>query len=271
MFNDVDDSLRAALVASMPIVNGEVDLAFDRPTREWSSRLSKPTLNLFLADIRERNELRDSNAMVKFLNSSVATRQQPPRRIDLTYVVTAWAKEAADEHRVLARAMAAMYRTSIVPSEHLKGALVDSEYNLATRVMPPDYLIKPADLWGVIDNDLHASITWAVTAPLEVFAPVEGPIVRTAEFAIGAIDQPWREVSLQIAGTIQRSGDPTGGIGGVEVVLEGTAFRATTVEGGRFTFRPVVPGDYDLVATSPEGLVRRRRITVPADSYDIEM
>ena len=271
MFNDVDESLRAALIANMPIVGGEVDLAFDRPTREWSSRLSKPTLNLFLADIRERAELRDNQAMVKFLNSNVATRQQPPRRIDLTYIVTAWAKEAADEHRVLARAMAAMYRSSIVPLEHLKGVLVDSDYNLATRVMPPDYLVKPADLWGVMDNELHASITWAVTAPLDVFAPIEGPIVRTAEFAIGAIDQPWRESSLQIAGTIQRSGDASGGVAGVDVALEGTAFRATTGEGGRFTFRPIVPGDYDLVATSPEGLVRRRRITVPSSSYDIEM
>jgi hypothetical protein len=271
MFSDVDESLRAALTANMPIVGGEVDLAFDRPTREWSSRLSKPTLNLFLADIRERTDLRDNQAMVKYLNSNVASRQQPPRRIDLAYVVTAWAKEAADEHRVLARAMAAMYRSSVIPLEHLKGVLVDSDYNLVTRVMPPDYLVKPADLWGVMDNELHASLTWAVTAPLDVFAAVEGPVVRTAEFAIGAIDQPWREVSLQIAGTVQRSGDRSAGIAGVEVVLEGTAFRAITTEMGRFTFRPVVPGEYDLVTTSPEGLVRRRRITVPSESYDIEM
>ena len=40
MFNDVDDSLRAALVASMPIVNGEVDLAFDPGTGADSHALS---------------------------------------------------------------------------------------------------------------------------------------------------------------------------------------------------------------------------------------
>ncbi len=271
MFNDVDESLRAALMANIPIVGAEIDIAFDRPTREWSSRLSKPTLNLFLADIRERAELRDNQAMVKYLNSQSATRQQPPRRIDLTYIATAWAKEAADEHRILARALASMFRTAVLPVEHLKGDLANSEYNLPTRVMPPDFLVKPADLWGVMDNELHASLTWVITAPLDAFAPIEGPIVRTVEFAIGAIDQPWREVSLQVAGTIQRSGEPAGGVHGVTVKLEGTTFEVTTLSDGRFTFRPVIPGEYDLVATPPEGAERRRRIAVPSASYDIEM
>ena len=54
MFQDVDGTLRAVLMADVPIKKAEVEIAFDRPTRDWSSRLSKPTLNLFLFDVRER-------------------------------------------------------------------------------------------------------------------------------------------------------------------------------------------------------------------------
>ena len=35
-----------------------VDVKFDQPKREWSSRISKPTLNLFLFDMRENLRLR---------------------------------------------------------------------------------------------------------------------------------------------------------------------------------------------------------------------
>ena len=36
------------------IVNGSgVDLDFEAPTKDWSGKLSKPTINVFLYDIRE--------------------------------------------------------------------------------------------------------------------------------------------------------------------------------------------------------------------------
>ncbi len=269
MFNDVDESLKAALTADIPIVGGEIDVAFDRPTREWSSRLSKPTLNLFLVDIRERGDLRDEQAIVNYLNDRSASKSRPARRIDLTYVVTAWAKEAADEHRILSRTMSSMFRIAKVAPDHLKGDLVHSNYPLAMRIMPPDYLVKPADLWGVMDNEARASLTWVATAPLEAFQPIEGPIVRTAEFAIGAVDQPWRESTLVIAGSVYRGSDPLDTIEGAEVVLEGTSFRHVTAGDGRFRFSRVVPGDYDIRATLADGGVHRRRVTVPGDGYDV--
>ena len=46
--------IRLASGDDVPIKKAEVEIAFDRPTRDWSSRLSKPTLNLFLFDVRER-------------------------------------------------------------------------------------------------------------------------------------------------------------------------------------------------------------------------
>jgi hypothetical protein len=57
MIDELDEVLRQLLVREIPIKNGEVDIKFEQPKREWSSRLSRPTLNLFLYDVRENSKL----------------------------------------------------------------------------------------------------------------------------------------------------------------------------------------------------------------------
>ena len=105
MFHDLDEALRQLLVREMPIRNGEVDIRFDQPTREWSARLSRPTLNLFLYDLRENLKLRASQQWTITRNKDgSATQRRTPARMDLHYMLTAWAREADDEHNLLARA-----------------------------------------------------------------------------------------------------------------------------------------------------------------------
>ena len=58
MFADLDETMRQILIEELPVKNGEIDIHFDQPTREWSAKLSKPTLNIFLYDVRENNQLR---------------------------------------------------------------------------------------------------------------------------------------------------------------------------------------------------------------------
>src|SRR5512134_308660 len=110
MFQDVDETLRAVLVADVPIKRNEVDLSFDRPTRDWSSRLTRPTLNAFLYDIKERLDLKDEVDIITRDGNGRAVRQRPPRRLDLIYLLSAWTTEPDDEHRILARVLASMYR-----------------------------------------------------------------------------------------------------------------------------------------------------------------
>ena len=186
MISDVDEALRDFLAADVPLPQGEIDISFDRPTREWSSRLSRPTLNLFLFDVRERMEFRDPNESRAITPDGRIRTQRPPRRIDLSYVITAWAKEPGDEHRILARVLTSMFRTLELVGDQLGGELQTTNYPVLMRIMPPDHIAKPADLWGVLDNDMRASLTWVATAPLQTAAPVIGPIVRTRELRVMA-------------------------------------------------------------------------------------
>jgi hypothetical protein len=58
MIADLDETIRKLMIAEIPIKNGEIEVSFEQPKREWSSRLSKPTINFFLYDVRENNILR---------------------------------------------------------------------------------------------------------------------------------------------------------------------------------------------------------------------
>ncbi|MEK7216235.1 MAG: Pvc16 family protein, partial [Chloroflexota bacterium] len=58
MLSDLDDTIRELLVRTVPLDPTEVELAFDTPDREWSSRLTRPAVNCFLFDVRENLKMR---------------------------------------------------------------------------------------------------------------------------------------------------------------------------------------------------------------------
>ncbi|MGE0598874.1 MAG: Pvc16 family protein [Dehalococcoidia bacterium] len=271
MFNDVDDTLKQFFTAEIPIAGGEMDVSFERPTREWSGRLSRPTLNLFLYDIRERTGFRDDTPEMKYEAGGRFRRQRPPRRIDLSYMVTAWAREADDEHRILSRTLAAMFRAGEIDPRFFQGELVNSDYPLLARIVPSDHVAKPADMWGVLDNELRTSLVWVVTAPLDAFTPSEGPLVRTRELRVGDASQDWRETFVQIAGTARKKGSPNEALPGVRVSVEGTALRAVTGPDGRFSFPGIAPGEHVIRYESEDGSTGSQAISVPGADYDIEL
>lgn len=106
----IDEALRQLLTRELPIKNGEVDIAFNQPKREWSACASRPTLNLFLFDIRENNKLRQSTPAfdIERGDNGMVVQRRKPIRLDLYYMITAWAADAEDEHRLLARAVMAL-------------------------------------------------------------------------------------------------------------------------------------------------------------------
>ncbi|GAB4324329.1 MAG: hypothetical protein Kow0010_06170 [Dehalococcoidia bacterium] len=271
MFSDVDETIRALLVGDIPIERDEIDISFDRPTREWSSRLSKPTLNLFLADVRERAELRDQAPWQQRDATGAIVARPKPRRVDLAYIISAWTREPGDEHRILASVLACIFRHKQVPDEYLQGSLTNAEYPVLLRYMPPDYLMKGVDLWSVMDNEIRASLTWVATAPLDVLAPVAGPLVRTREIGVGPRDETWREKLIRVAGVVHRPGDPLDGVAGVRVRVKGTALEAVTDREGRFAFSGMPPADYAWEVELDDGRRVERSITVPSSSYDIEI
>lgn len=274
MFSDVDESLRELLIADLPIVGGEVDVDFDRPTREWSGRLSKPTINLFLADIRERADFRFSEEKTTRSDANgTGTRSFPPRRFDLLYILTAWTKEPADEHRILARALRTMLRFDRIPVEAQRGAVPDAGYDIYLRSVAPDAVVKPVDLWGVLDNDARPSLSWVATVPVAIDREVTSPLVSAPEIRFGEVANSERaeERRPMVAGMVHRRGDPLAPVAGAIVTLVATGMSVTTDGSGRFVFNRLGAGAHALRVEADGAPATERTLVVPSREYRVEV
>ena len=52
MLNLLDESLEAFLRAEVPLPSKNVDVSFEAPDSDWGAGVTKPTLNLYLWDLR---------------------------------------------------------------------------------------------------------------------------------------------------------------------------------------------------------------------------
>ncbi len=189
MFYEVDEALRALIRADVDGAS-QVDLAFDAPTREWSSRRNAPTINLYLYDIREDLRRRGRGLVNTYdERGMVVERRHPPRHFKATYLITAWTQRPEDEHRLLSTLLYAFLRNETIPQELLSGRLAEIGLPVTISVaLPPPEDRSFADVWSALGGELKPSLDVVVTAPVDdgrrysVGPPVEG------EIAVGISD-----------------------------------------------------------------------------------
>ena len=239
MLADLDETLRKLLIDELPVKNGEIEISFDQPKRDWSSRISKPTVNLFLYDVRENNVLRRHNweRLNHASEQELAQMKRTPMRVDCSYVLTVWAADPADEHRLLTRCMLALFRYPTLPDHRLVGSLHNPPYEIQAKLAQHDKLENPTDLWNVLDNELRPSIPYVVTLALDPWEVVTTPIVRTRTFRLGqaqglpfepALRPDEEQLDLVVIGGVIRSKENQTPLAGIDVALKGTGDRKST-------------------------------------------
>ncbi len=268
MIDDLDESLRRLLVRELPIKNGEVNIEFDQPKREWSARLSRPTLNLFLHDIRENNTLRQQEWQVERNGNGTATKRRTPVRVDLHYIITAWATEPEDEHRLLARTLMALFRHPTLPDDILATSLKAQPMPIPVRVAQVEELAKPTDLWGVLDNELKPAIACLITLSLNPYQAVTGPLVRTRDLRFRPPDGDGEPDRFWMVGGKVR-GDAS--LANPQLTLVERGMRVPIEPGGEFIIGNLAAGDYTLEIIAEGRKPARRKITVPSANYDIDL
>jgi hypothetical protein len=180
MIQDVDESLRA-LVKRDALNGSKADIAFDAPTKEWSARRNTPTIDLYLYDIREDLEQRETMwEDVRGDDGHIVARRPPPRRFKLSYLVTAWTQRPEDEHRLLSSLLSCFLRHQRMPDEVISGALGESGQAVyITIALPPPQDRSISDVWSALGGELKPSLDLVVNAPVIVRAGEQaGPIVR---------------------------------------------------------------------------------------------
>ncbi|GAC1362178.1 MAG: DUF4255 domain-containing protein [Pseudarthrobacter sp.] len=188
MIHDVDETLRA--LVKRDVLNGaNIEVSFDAPTRDWSSRRNVPTLNLYLYDIHEDMERREiQHIEIRDEHGFVVDRRPPPRRFKLSYLVTAWTQRPEDEHRLLSAVMSCFLPLEALPTDVLKGEVADQPYPLRVTLglpLPADRAIS--DVWSALGGELKASLDLIVTAPFDSrrHRHVGPPVMEEPRFNIG--------------------------------------------------------------------------------------
>jgi hypothetical protein len=265
VFADLDETIRQLLIQHVPLNLTEVDVSFDAPDREWSGRLSRPTINCFLYDVRENEELREAAWDIsRDETRREVTRKRVPLRFNTTYNVTVWARAPEDEHGLLGRVLAALARHPVLPEDVIQGTLAEQQFPIMTRVGKPELArTNPADLWQALDNRIRPSLTYVVTVALD---PNRLPIVpiRWAEST-----QVRMQDLVAVVGRVRVRGKDSP-IAGARVLVPEQGASMTTGSDGSFSFT-VPPGKVTLVVEAPGRRAVSIAAEVPSANYDVEV
>lgn len=272
MLSDLDETIRQILIAELPITDGEIDIAFEQPKREWSARLSRPTLNLFLYDIRENVELRQYGYPQVSNGDNTVVRKRTPLRVDCLYMLTAWANEPSDEHRLLMNTMMTLFRLNPLPADRLIGRLQDQAFKIPAKLASHDKLTNVAEIWSALDNEIRPSVSYLVTLTVDPWIPFEDPMARTISLRTNRTDgedgsAPVSE-AVAIAGTVMRDNEP---VAGVRLRVKDRGLRTVSDRFGRFQLAGLTSGEHTLLVQPTTTTTIEHTITIPQDNYDIEL
>ncbi len=277
MIPDVDNILRTILEREMQLRKGEVEITFDQPRREWSARLNKPTINLYMFDVRENLELRGSEQPVVTNNpDGTYSVQHNPLRIDLLYLLTGWAREVQDEHRLLSEALTALLRYPFFPEDLLPESLKGQPTPVRLEVAHHNILEKITDLWTTLDNELHPGVRLMVTISLAPFRPETVKPVATTELRY--LQEPSPEAAsgkpapskkyFTVKGRVLSQKFSTSVL---KLVVAETGKSIELRPDGQFKIGRLQPGEYHIDVLANERVLKHQKFQVPSPVLEINL
>jgi Pvc16 N-terminal domain/Carboxypeptidase regulatory-like domain len=247
----------------------DVDIAFDAPSKDWSAKLTRPTIDLFLYDLREALD-RAEMAMREQRGNGQATMTPPPLRLELTYAVTAWTKAVEDEHRLLSQVLGILFSYKRLPED-----VLELDLDGGTRLRDAEASVgrpreEKADFWTSVGGQYKASIDYVVHIAVESGVTyVRGPEVRMQTVRTRPLGAPpGTLVELhRLGGTVSdANGAP---IAGAWVALPDSGLWAATGAEGRFLLNRIAPGKHHVVVRTPTGAEAEATVDVPGDRVDV--
>lgn len=265
---DLDEALRTLLKRELGRHGFEgVEIAFDAPAKEWSGKLTGPTVDLFLYDLREATD-RAVATPTERRGNGVAVISDPPLHLELTYAVTAWTKAVEDEHRLLSQVLAVLFSYSEVPAEVIGDNAAITLSRVEASVGRPRE--EKADFWTSVGGQYKASIDYIVHIVIESGATfVRGPQVRTATVRTRLSDtnRSTMEELHRLGGTVNDADEVP--IAGAWIALVELGRLAASDGQGRFHFAGVRAGKHRVQARTADGREAESTVLVPGGSCDL--
>jgi hypothetical protein len=186
VLNLLDESLEHFLRDVVPLPARDVDIAFEAPDGDWSAGVSRPTINLYLWDVRPSTVEREFGMIEVTDGNGQRQRRDPLPRVECRFLVTAWTTDIRDEHSLLGRVLSALLVNRQITTEHLAGALesVEPWPTIELRTGPA---AENSDFWSALGGQLKPGLDVVVTVTVdaatfrEVGPPVEEIRLRERE------------------------------------------------------------------------------------------
>ena len=271
MISDLDETIKQLLTKKGAIDAAEIDINFETPDREWSASISKPTINIYLYDIRENHKLRSTEWAITKDENGNATKKKNASRIDISYLITVWTNDIMDEHRLLWHVLFTLFRYHELPEELLSEELLRTKYPIKTTTAQPDGLFNnPADFWSALDNEIKPSIYYVVTLPLDTDMAFTAPMVKTKVLKITPPDTDGESL-IQITGRVHKVGKPLQGITDARVIAKEAKMTAVTDSEGYYFFPKLDAGKHTFQVLMPGKDAVETVINVPGNNYNLEV
>jgi hypothetical protein len=269
MLADLDETLRNLLREDLERHGFEgVDIAFDAPARDWSGQLSKPTVNLFLYDLREAETLRTSEwSRVKKDGRTFESR--PPMVMECSYAVTAWTQAVEDEHRLLSQVLAILFAYPQLPQERLNGRLVNGSQPFPIKGRIGQGKGEKSDFWSAVGGQYKVSLDYVVRLSVESGARRQrGPEVRTqtVRTSLEGSARTVLEMHRSVGRVRNKKGTP---LRDVWITLPDVGTWASSNADGRFTFNRLPPGTHRLLARTIDGREAVAQLEVPGNGVEL--
>jgi hypothetical protein len=272
MLADLDETLRTLLKEELEVHGFEgVDIAFDAPSRDWSGQLSKPTVNVFLYDLRETEALRTSE-WGRLSRNGRTFETRPPMVMEASYAVTAWTQAVEDEHRLLSQVLAIFFAYPEIPQDKLNGRLANGSQAWPIKARIGQGKGEKSDFWSAVGGQYKVSLDYVVRLSVESGAMRErGPEVRTQTIRTQMNDAPKSTVlEMHRSGgkVTDKKGQP---LSDVWITLPDLGSWTSSRSDGEFRFDRLPPGRHRVVARTADGREADSHIEVPGAGVDLKI
>lgn len=240
MLNLLDESLEAFLRAQVPLPARDIDVSFAAPDKDWGAGVTRPTVNLFLWDVR-RN-VAEREAGISLQEAGRRLRRPPLPRVDCRYLVTAWTSETQDEHALLGAVLTTLLLNAEIAAEHLQGSYAGVR-PVPSLSMAADGDDDQSDFWSALGGQLKPGLDLTVTATVDAAttAAAGPPVFR---YRTTLTDSSGASSQRDFAGGIDERPEAAG------ARVRSTRGSAYVAADGTFLV-PAVPGDAVVVDTEP--------------------
>jgi hypothetical protein len=272
MLADLDETLRSLLKDELEVHGFEgVDIAFDAPSRDWSGQLSKPTVNVYLYDLRETESLRTSE-WGRLSRNGRTFETRPPMVMEASYAVTAWTQAVEDEHRLLSQVLAIFFAYPEIPQDKLNGRLANGSQAWPIKARIGQGKGEKSDFWSAVGGQYKVSLDYVVRLSVESGAMRErGPEVRTQTIRTQMTDAPKRTV-LEMHRSGGKVTDKKGApLGDVWITLPDLGSWTSSRSDGEFRFDRLPPGRHRVLARTADGREVDSHIEVPGKGVDLKI